>query len=53
MWSLYLGEDAKPFQNQLQLPKIPLFIQRDTTHFQFNSQAAVVFNSKVNLSYNR
>ncbi|KAI1727507.1 PQQ-like domain-containing protein [Ditylenchus destructor] len=46
LWSLNLGNSVAPFRDQLDEPKIPLFIQRSTTYYQYPSQAAVVFNTK-------
>lgn len=47
MWSLYLGTQFEAMKTQMGATKIPLFIQRTTSNFQFESQAAVVFNLKV------
>jgi hypothetical protein len=47
VWSLYLGTQSEPMTTQMGATKIPLFIQRTTANFQFDSQAAVVFNLKV------
>lgn len=47
LWSLNLGNNVVPFRDQLGQPKMPLFIQRSTTYYQYPSQAAVVFNTKV------
>ncbi|KAI1711888.1 PQQ-like domain-containing protein [Ditylenchus destructor] len=46
LWSLNLGNNVVPFRDQLGQPKMPLFIQRSTTYYQYPSQAAVVFNTK-------
>lgn len=47
VWSLYLGTQFEPMKTQMNATKIPLFIQRTTANFQFDSQAAVAFNLKV------
>lgn len=47
IWSLYLGDDFEPIHDQFGVSKVPLFIQRGTSHYQFPSEAAVVFNVKV------
>lgn len=47
LWSIYLGTQFEPMKTQLGKNKIPLFIQRTTANFQFDSQAAVAFNLKV------
>uniref|UniRef100_A0A914EHP0 ER membrane protein complex subunit 1 n=1 Tax=Acrobeloides nanus TaxID=290746 RepID=A0A914EHP0_9BILA len=46
IWSLYLGDDFEPLNDQLRRTKVPLFIQRGTSHYQFSSEAAVAFNVK-------
>ncbi|KAE9551593.1 hypothetical protein FO519_005200 [Halicephalobus sp. NKZ332] len=46
LWSLYLGDDMVPLKNQFGKRKIPLFIQRGTAYYQFQSQAIVVFGLK-------
>lgn len=47
IWSLYLGTQFEPLKTQMNATKVPLFIQRTTANYQFDSQAAVVFNLKV------
>lgn len=46
LWSFYLGLNAVPLLDELGKPKIPLYIQRGTSHFQFSGQAVAIFNSK-------
>ncbi|KAI6228190.1 PQQ enzyme repeat family protein [Aphelenchoides besseyi] len=46
VWSLYLGTQFEPLKSQLGVSTVPLFIQRTTANYQFDSQAAVVFKLK-------
>ncbi|KAI6197011.1 ER membrane protein complex subunit 1 [Aphelenchoides besseyi] len=41
VWSLYLGTQFEPLKSQLGVSTVPLFIQRTTANYQFDSQAAV------------
>lgn len=47
VWSLYLGTQFEPMKTQMGKTKTPLFIQRTTSNYKFDSQAAVAFNLKV------
>lgn len=51
LWSLHLGSQFEPMVDQFGVAKVPLLIQRSTAHYQFSSQAAVVFHLKVCLSH--
>ncbi|CAD5215657.1 unnamed protein product [Bursaphelenchus xylophilus] len=46
LWSLYLGTQFEPLKTQLGEKKVPLFLQRSTSHYQYDAQAAVVHNLK-------
>jgi hypothetical protein len=42
-WSLYLGDKFQPYK----VAKVPLFLLRGTSFYQWESQAAAVFDIKA------
>ncbi|CAI2347323.1 unnamed protein product [Caenorhabditis sp. 36 PRJEB53466] len=47
LWKIWLGEEFSPLEASTNTPRVPLFVQRTTAHYQLEGLASVAFSKKT------
>ncbi|CAI2347305.1 unnamed protein product [Caenorhabditis sp. 36 PRJEB53466] len=47
LWKIWLGEEFNPLEVSTNTPRVPLFVQRTTAHYQLEGLASVIYSKKM------